>query len=459
MPPFYFLERCMKKWLAACIFLSFFSFSFCETVKLKDGTLITGSITSQTEYTLNLSTSYGPVVLNQREVEAILPDKHRVHLKGGTELIGTIIDLDEFNLKLQTDQGVVNIDMPQILSVETYDYEQADNAQKSIAQHQQAQAAAAAAAAAAATAHTAAGAAASQTASDGLNFDADIEKVFDTKKPEIVNGQVRTIEEISAADIRAKRAAAITDEEAFLQGVSPQQREQAIAQTAAAARSGKLQKMKQDQAKKAARPKDSSSTKYFAVLVGAQTNHLKLNNKDRKGFENTDPYDVGGTSVRAEATFMWRLGGSNLWAGPSLAIANIANNSFKDLDPAVIEGNKKSMEEHGYLAYDEDVTTSGQMFDFMLRANYYFNPDDLFSVYATAAAGYRMLTLNYRGGIEGDTLHSNTFIGAAGIGIETHIDDLMIGLEIASLCVPYSKSFKDSSLANAVASLKFSWKF
>ena len=70
-----------------------------ETIKMKDGNLISGSIVAQTEYTLNLATSYGTITLNQREIEQILPDKHRLVLKGGTQLIGVILDLDEFNLK------------------------------------------------------------------------------------------------------------------------------------------------------------------------------------------------------------------------------------------------------------------------------------------------------------------------------------------------------------------------
>ena len=93
-----------------------------ETLKMKSGDLISGSILSQTEYTLNLATSYGNITLNQREIEQILPDKHRLVLKGGTQLVGVILDMDEFNLKLQTDDGnTVNVDMPQIVSIETYD--------------------------------------------------------------------------------------------------------------------------------------------------------------------------------------------------------------------------------------------------------------------------------------------------------------------------------------------------
>lgn len=433
----------MKKSLLLCLSLFLFSFCCAETVKLKNGTFINGSITSQTEYTLNLSTPYGPVVLNQREVEAILPDKHRVHLQGGTQLVGVILDLDEFNLKLQTDSGVVNIDMPQIVSVEVYDYEQGEEAQKAIAQKQaaQAQAAAAATAAQAATQTGAnATAAPGAPAAGGLSFDSDIEKVFDAKKPEIVNGQVQTVQEISAAEIRAQRAAQMSEEEAFLKGIRPTE-EKAIAQTAEAARSGKLDKIKKAEAKKAARPKDSNTNRYFSISVGGQTNDLKLNNAERKGFENTAAYDVGGTSVRAEATLLWRLKSSNLWLGPAVAISNIPNGSFDDKDPAI------------------EVDTSGQLIDLMVKGHYYFNPDSLFSVYFTALAGYRMLSLNYRGVIQGETLNNSTFIAAGGLGVEMWVDDLLLGLEVQEFYSPYSGDFKDSSAANTVASLKFSWKF
>ena len=101
-----------------------------ESIKMKDGTIISGSILEQTQYTLNLATSFGTVTLNQKEIEQILPDKHRILLKGGTQLVGVIVDLDEFNLKLQTDDGIVNIDMPQIANIEVYDYDQAPKTQQ-----------------------------------------------------------------------------------------------------------------------------------------------------------------------------------------------------------------------------------------------------------------------------------------------------------------------------------------
>lgn len=480
----------MKKSLSLFLSLFLFSLSFAETVKLKDGTFISGSILSQTEYTINMTTSYGPVVLNQRDVEAVLPDKHRIYLKGGTQIIGVILDLDEFNMTLQTDEGVVNIDMPQIVSIEVYDYDQGNAAQKLAEENQARQAALIAAAAAAqqVTLSTATASAAhpfgpssvtaaaavpaaggAVQAQGGLTFDADIDRIFDVQKAEIVNGQVQTVREISAAEIRAQRAAQqLSDEQAFLnsgKGASAQTSEEAIAKTAEAARSGKLEEIRAAEAKRAKRPKDSASNKYFAITVGAQANDLTLDNTGRAGFAGSDSAsaDVGGTGVRAEAAFMWRLKSSNLWLGPALAIANIPNSTFRDMDPAIEEANQTAISGGLPEPYPEgsdlDVHTSGQAIDVLLKANYYFNPDDLFSIYLTASGGYRMMSLNYRGVIEGDTINANGFVGSAGVGVETHFDDLMLGLEVQEFFTPYSGDLKDSSGTNLVASVKFSWKF
>ena len=478
----------MKKSLSLFLSLFLFSLSFAETVKLKDGTFISGSILSQTEYTINMTTPYGPVVLNQRDVEAVLPDKHRIYLKGGTQIIGVILDLDEFNMTLQTDEGVVNIDMPQIVSIEVYDYDQGNAAQKLAEENQARQAALVAAAAAAqqVTLSTATAAAApvvlpptvtaaaagttaggAVQAQGGLTFDADIDRVFDVQKAEVVNGQVQTVQEISAAEIRAQRAAQqLNDEQAFLnsgRGASAAQTEESIAKTAEAARSGKLEEIRTAEAKRAQRPKDSATDKYFAISVGAQANDLKLDNTERAGFANSDSYDVGGTGVRAEAAFLWRIKNSNLWLGPSLAFSNIPNSSFYDLDPAIEEANQSAIDagrEEPYPAgSDRNVHTSGQAIDILVKANYYFNPDDLFSIYVTASGGYRMLSLNYRGVITSETISSDGFLGSAGLGVETHFDDLMLGLEVQEFFTPYSSELKDSSSANLVVSAKFSWKF
>ena len=108
-----------------------------EAIKLKNGTIINGSILDRGEYILRVQTGYGPISINQREVEAIMPDLHRVLLKGGGEFVGTVVDLDEFNLSLNTDSGVVNIDVADISSMEVYDYESAEKQKKYITKKQE----------------------------------------------------------------------------------------------------------------------------------------------------------------------------------------------------------------------------------------------------------------------------------------------------------------------------------
>ena len=70
-----------------------------------------------------------------------------------------------------------------------------------------------------------------------------------------------------------------------------------------------------------------------------------------------------------------------------------------------------------------------------------------------------MLSLNYRGVIESTSVDSNGFVGAVGVGVETHVDDMMLGLEVQEFFSPYSSEFKDSSAANLVVSAKINWKF
>jgi hypothetical protein len=175
---------------------------------MKDGSLISGSILSQTQYTLNLATSYGNVTLNQREIDQILPDKHRIVLSGGTQLIGVITDLDEFNLKLQTDDGtIVNIDMPQIVSIEAYDYDRGADAQKEFVEKTQQQQAAQIEAAQTLDQGTV-------QAEGALTFDSDINQVFDSKNATVVNGTVVT----PNAQAKQPSVKFLTEEEAFVKG-------------------------------------------------------------------------------------------------------------------------------------------------------------------------------------------------------------------------------------------------
>ena len=436
----------MKKFLVVlCLFAAL---PLCaETIQMKDGNLITGSIMEQTEYVLKLNTSYGVITLNQREIEQILPDKHRVILKGGSQLIGQIVDLDEFNLKLKTDDGaIVNIDMPQIVSVETYDYDRGQNAQKEYVEKAQEKQAAQEAHQAAVAAGTAA---AGVEAAGGLTFDSDIDQVFDTQKATVVNGQVVT-PSATAQPLQAETPARpMTDEEAFLKGVKTgavSQQEYA----AAAKEELSAQKTKKEPKAEKKAPKlhnEADYNKYFAVQIGAMPMDLKLDNSKRAGFTGDKPYDVGGTSVAISGKFLWRIKGSRFWLGPELGFANIANNSFTDKDPEAAS------------RPDPEVKTSGQILRGGATAHFYLNPKSRFAFYLTGSAMYEILHLNYRGEMQSERISSNGFAGAAGLGVETWIDDLMIGLEVREVFAQRHNELKKSSGANTLIQAQLSWKF
>ena len=106
-----------------------------------------------------------------------------------------------------------------------------------------------------------------------------------------------------------------------------------------------------------------------------------------------------------------------------------------------------------------EVKTSGQIFRGGLTAQYYINPKNRFAFYVTGSALYEMLHLNYRGETVSSKISSNGFAGAAGLGVETWIDDLMIGLEVREVFAQRQKELKNSSGANTLIQLQLSWKF
>lgn len=441
----------MKKSVVAVCLLLAPLMCQAETIKMKTGELISGSILSQTEYTLNLATSYGNITLNQREIEQILPDKHRIVLKGGTQLVGVILDLDEFNLKLQTDDGnIVNVDMPQIVSIDVYDYDQGKKAQQEFVQQniEQQQAAQAAREAAAQT-----GTAPVVEAAGGLTFDSDINQVFDTQKATVVNGSVVT----PSARVQTPAPRPLTDEEAFLKGVKTGAISQ---QEYAAAAKEELASKKPAKKEKAKKPayKEKDFDKYFAVEAGVMDLDLKASGTLKLGDVASidlgdQTVDAGGMSAAISSKFLWRIKESNLWLGPMLTFSSISNNDYTATLPGV-----------GSL----DASSSGNIVTLGVGANYYLNPASRFSFYLTANASYEMLTLNYRGSIINadeneipfrDSITSNGFSGAAGVGVETWVDDVMIGLEARQVFATRSNELKESAASNTVLQAKLSWKF
>ena len=434
----------MKKWALVCIsFLCVPLAASAETLKMKDGTLISGSILSQTEYTLNLATSYGNITLNQREIEQILPDKHRLILKGGTQLVGVILDMDEFNLKLQTDDGTtVNVDMPQIVTIEAYDYDRGQNAQQEFVEkqieQQQAQQAAQAQSVHAAGQVSAAG---------GLTFDSDIDQVFDAKKATVVNGQVQT----PAAHVQTASPQLLSDEEAFLKNVKAGN----ISQQDYAAAAKQELSAKKPQVKKTAAPVkrvEKNFSKYFALQIGAMPLDLKATGQLAIGSGTVDlgddGFDMGGTGIAVSGKFLWRIKESNFWLGPIVSFASVPNNDFD-----FTQGG------HAY-----EMRSSGSLFALGAAGNYYLNPQSRFACYLTAALQYEMLSVNYHGTRDdsfafSDTLSSNGPSGTVGVGVETWIDDLMVGVEARQVFAPRKDELKKSAASNTVLQVQLSWKF
>ncbi len=438
----------MKKIILLSLFAYLCSLGHAETLKMKDGTLISGSILSQTEYTLNLATSYGNITLNQREIEQILPDKHRLILKGGSQLIGVILDMDEFNLKLQTDDGAtVNVDMPQIVSIEVYDYDRGQNAQqefveKQIVREQQAAQQAAQDQQVQATGHV--------EAAGGLTFDSDIDQVFDAKKATVVNGQVQT----PTAQPQAVTPRVMTDEEAFLKGVKAG----AVSQQEYASAAKQELKTKKEPAPKtsaAVNRVEQNFSKYFAVQAGVMPLDLKLSGDLSLGSYTLslgdDTQDLGGTSAAISSKFLWRIKESNLWLGPVVGFANVASNSFH------IENSSGAM----------DAKSSGSILQLGVSGNYYLTPKNRFACYITGSALYEMLSVNYHGEHSfgapetpfNNSISNSGLAASAGFGVETWVDDLMLGLEIRQIFSPRKDELKKSAASSTVIQAQLSWKF
>jgi len=123
-----------KKTLLLIVLFSFAAAGGAETLRLKNGTILTGQIVERGEYTLNFKTQYGIITVAQRDIVEELPDMQRITLKGGGEIIGVVEDVTQFNVRVKTDKGYVNVDMPKIDSITVYDYESAEKQKKYVEQ-------------------------------------------------------------------------------------------------------------------------------------------------------------------------------------------------------------------------------------------------------------------------------------------------------------------------------------
>lgn len=423
----------MKKFLLFTLLSALLAQSaYCEAIKLKNGMIINGSIVGQTEYILNVKTSYGAITINQREVEKIMPDLHRVILKGGGEFIGTVLDLDQFNLSLKTDNGVVNIDVAQIASMEVYDYNEAEKQKQYVekkAELEQQAVSAIEAQGVAATAmetKTAAAEAGSSISQGGLAFDSDLETVFPSK-PEVVEPTY----------VYNYRVHAEEDKPAPEEVIEPLPGEAAA----------KEEITTEEQIKK----KDIGKN-YFAINAGLLNTPLSL---DLSAFNGKKDADVGGSNVAFGFTYMRRLS-QRFWLGGNLGFGFVPKTYFEGL---TVDGQT-----------DVAMKTSGQIYELNLLSNFYLNPKDKTRVYLMGGLGYSILSLDgntsyYTGtppqAVTGKDLSFSSSSPSAlfGIGVERTIQDINIGFEVRGKYTSYQKELKESSNVSIFAALKVNWFF
>lgn len=421
----------MKKIFAILFVLTFTIPAFCEAIKLKNGLIINGSIIDRSEYILKVQTSYGAISLNQREIEKIMPDLHRVFLKGGGEYVGTVVDLDDFNLTLNTDSGLVNIDVAQITSMEIYDYEEAAKQKKyvenKIEQETQEKAQ---------EEDKKQKAAATTMGTSGLSFDEDLEKVFPSKPQE--TEEVKYI--YKTHDDTSEQIKAAAEEKAALEALTPAEQEQKAREEA----------LSFDQNKKRKEGKN-----YFAVHLGLLKTKLQT---DISEFGGPDDFGISGQEISFGLNYMRKLT-NHFWYGGGIAFGMLPKDSMSyDITPNVKQG---------------DTQISGQAYDLNALFNFYLNPQNPVRVYLTGGANITSVGIDKSyaertdsGSGWGDWTviqtkdSTQTVIGTnVGLGLEWTIEDINIGLETRLRYTPLKKELSNSSKTSVLVTLKTSWFF
>lgn len=419
----------MKKILIFLFFVISTLPAFCEAIKLKNGLIINGSIIDRTEYVMKVQTSYGLISLNQREVEKIMPDLHRVFLKGGGEYVGTVVDLDEFNLSLNTDKGLINIDVSQITSMEIYDYEEAAKQKKYVENkiEQETQAVQ--------EEDKKKADAASNMDTSGLSFDDDLEKVFPSKPQE-----TETVKYVYKTH---------SDNE---EQVKPAEEEKVLTEAE------KEQRIKEEALSFDQNKKRKTGKNYFAVQAGLLASSLKVNLTDLDGPEDLK---VSGNNIYFGLTYMRKLT-DRFWYGGGFAFSMFGKNDVtyqNGPDPRDLR----------------DTEVTGEAYDFNALFNFYLNPKNPLRVYLTGGLGVNGVGISKSytdcrenpsnpgewvwGAIEKNDKSYTVFNGNIGIGLEWAIDDINIGFETRLKYMPLKDDLSESSKTSVVATLKTSWFF
>ena len=423
----------MKKFFISLLALTFTIPAFCEAIKLKNGLIVNGSIIDRSEYLLKVQTSYGVISLNQREIEKIMPDLHRVFLKGGGEYVGTVVDLDDFNLTLNTDSGLVNIDVAQITSMEIYDYEEAAKQKKyvetKIEQETQEKAQ---------EEDKKQKAAAATLGTSGLSFDEDLEKVFPSKPQE--EGEIKYIYKTHEDTPEQIKAAA--EEKAASEALTESEKEQ----------KAKEEAIFFDQNKKRKEGKN-----YFATYIGMLKTKLNVDISDLSG--PTD-FEVSGSGVYFGLNYMRKLT-NRFWYGGGVAFGMLPKQSTR-YDYGTTPGEQR------------DTQISGQIYDLSALFNFYLNPQNPVRVYLTGGANVTSIGIDksyadlvydsvndvFKWNTPQTNNTTQTVFGSnIGLGLEWTIQDINIGLETRFKYTTLEKELSKSPKTSVLVTLKASWFF
>ena len=409
----------MKKKILLLIFILIPFLAKAEAIKLKNGLIINGSIIGQSEYVLNIKTSYGTIAINQREVQKIMPDLHRIILKGGGEYIGNIVDMDEFNLSLNTDKGLINIDVPQISSMEIYDYNEAEKQKNYIQTKQELEAKAASelaqtnAQASQSEQDKVKAAAGSSVSAGGLEFDADLEKLFPSKPIVEAPKDVYVVFDNKKNQEQPEENKPVKQEE------------------------------KQDENTQAFK-KDYSKNN-LEIFLGYQHSPLKLDLTEH-GLSKEE--NITSDNIAFGVSYLRKIN-KRFWLGGDFSMGMLSKYNFA---PDAIT----------------KIETSGQVYNLDLKANYYLNPQDLTRVYLQAGTGFNSVNINknlntFNAGswIQEDTktISSNNISALFGLGIERSIEDLNLGLEVKGRYSAYSGKLKESQGLSLLIAAKINWFF
>lgn len=100
-----------KIWLLAFVLFAFLSAEDTRTITLSDGTIVSGTITGETESSLIVKTNYGIVTIQKSD---LLQGKYEVTLMSGEKFIGIKVKDSNNTLVLKTVLGEISIDKSKI---------------------------------------------------------------------------------------------------------------------------------------------------------------------------------------------------------------------------------------------------------------------------------------------------------------------------------------------------------